>query len=163
MNDHRRSSRYNDKRPDRVYDAEETERDDKRPDRVYDREKVSIEERSRTRRRNDLLTDPVSEHVEDELAFYDELYHGATRRGKVAPLFDPREDKIRVRTLEHMNIVHLRRCLAVEVADMKFRHQTDYDQMELVGDLLHRYSTSREMGSSQAAPHLLMTDKTLSS
>jgi hypothetical protein len=139
----RRSSRYNDQKPDRVSYTE----------------KGSAEDRSRTRRRNDLVTDPVSQHIEDELGFYDELYHGATRKGKVAPLFDPREDKIRVRTLEHMNIVHLRRRIAVEVADMKHRHQTDYDQMELVGDLLHRYSTYEEPRSSQAVAYLTFTNK----
>lgn len=80
-----------------------------------------------------------------ESAFYHKLYDAAMKRGKLAPLFDRQTDRgamIRLRTLQHMNVIHLRMRLAQEVAAMKRNGTTDYDQMEHVSRLMKRYSMS---------------------
>lgn len=75
--------------------------------------------------------------------FYEALMTASIRpTNKPAPLYE--EDNgvhtIRIRALQHMTIIHLKRLLAREVAQMLDANRTSNDQMERVRTILEQYS-----------------------
>jgi hypothetical protein len=65
-----------------------------------------------------------------------------TPANKPAPLYAEEHGvhTIRVRALQHMTIIHLKRKLAVEVAEMVQNTTTNADQMERIRLALEQYS-----------------------
>jgi hypothetical protein len=64
-----------------------------------------------------------------------------TPRNKTAPLYTVEDGVpiIRVRALQHMTIIHLKRVLAGEVAEMVHSETTNAEQMERIRITLQHY------------------------
>jgi hypothetical protein len=62
---------------------------------------------------------------------------------KYAPLYTSHSQKrgaiVRVRTLQQMNIIHLRKVIADETAEMLRNNTVNFEQMERVRKLLKNY------------------------
>ena len=80
----------------------------------------------------------------ESVNFYEQLLSASMHHGKYAPLWRQTENErggaiIRIKTLQHMNVIHLRKLLADEVAIMVRSQSTDDEQMRLIEDLMSRY------------------------
>jgi hypothetical protein len=80
----------------------------------------------------------------ESVNFYEQLLSASMHHEKYAPLWRQTKNErggaiIRIKTLQHMNVLHVRKLLAEEVAIMVRRQSTDYEQMRLIEDLMSRY------------------------
>jgi hypothetical protein len=80
----------------------------------------------------------------ESVNFYKQLLNASMDHKKYAPLWRQTNNErggaiIRIKTLQHMNVIHVRKLLAEEVAAMVRCQSTDYEQMRLIEDLMSRY------------------------
>ena len=83
---------------------------------------------------------------------------------KPAPLYTERDGgpMIRIRALQHMTIIHLRRVLAGEVAEIIETETADAEQMERIRKTLNHYGEyiNLDSGNRQLYFEYLISDKT---
>lgn len=80
----------------------------------------------------------------ESVNFYKQLLNASMDPKKYAPLWRQANTErggaiIRIKTLQHMNVIHVRKLLTEEVATMVRHQSTDYEQMRLIEDLMSRY------------------------
>ena len=69
------------------------------------------------------------------------LAAAALERDKIAPIYTDRDGKptIRIRALQHMTIVHIRKMIAEQVADIVQRETATPEMMESVRKTMKHY------------------------
>jgi len=101
-------------------------------------------DRRSERRPDDRVHTPhIKRRRSRQVNFYQRLLTASiTPHDKAAPLYANGygSPTIRVRALQHMTVIHLKRVLAGEVAEMMQRETTSVEQMDRIRKTLERYS-----------------------